>query len=144
MNCKKVQDLLYDYTNGELDIAVKAEIKMHLKGCELCQNDYAVLVKIKNTVKHDILTPPQTVLKRIKESSTNTKPSGIRAFPVLKPVLIHSFIIGLFLILGGFLYFEVFDKTSANELSKFYKDIYNISNDFYNQDSKYLNLTYRR
>ncbi len=58
MNCKKTQNFLFKYLEGELPKRDHDEILIHINQCQQCRNELTALENIRHELKSDILPSP--------------------------------------------------------------------------------------
>ena len=127
MKCKKIQKLiLTDYSDGELDQALKDEIKSHISTCSSCR-------QLEENLKKQIIYPlkkterveaPEEIWRKIKETIEGPERENAylsiqellaSLFAIRKPLLAAVSIVLVLLIGGGILTRSYFtERTSMN------------------------------
>jgi predicted anti-sigma-YlaC factor YlaD len=79
MNCKKYQELIYDYMDGSLSQDIEKEISEHLKVCRECREIYEreghLSELLKNAMDHKTssLVIDQSMIRRFKDEKRERK-----------------------------------------------------------------------
>ncbi|WP_286883743.1 anti-sigma factor family protein [Aneurinibacillus sp. UBA3580] len=95
MDCKTVQRLLADYTEGKLPLTVEEEVEKHLEDCEACQEEHAFYIDSTQQAllhspvlpaRYEHLTVSDRVMNRILEENKWAAPAPERAREIPQPM----------------------------------------------------------
>ena len=85
MSCRKAQELIHGYLDGELDLARSLEVEQHMHECERCARTFRSQTTLRSCLKNDSLyyPAPENLKKRIKtsllkEAGSEASPRGLR------------------------------------------------------------------
>jgi hypothetical protein len=120
MKCQSIKYILQDYFDGDLSIKIRTEIAAHLKICDICQQEYQELKKIRELAQHEVIPVPEpedrywdNAWQKI-ESRIAQQPNGIGIFEKVWEILRPQFqvarlaytaaIFCIGLMLGGYMF----------------------------------------
>jgi anti-sigma factor RsiW len=79
LSCKKTEELIHGYLDGELDLVRNLEFERHLRECDICARNYRSQTTLRSSLKNESLyySAPEQLKRRIQSSLRKEARSGM-------------------------------------------------------------------
>ncbi len=123
MNCKKIQNILFEYLEGELPNREQDEILTHINQCHQCCNELKALENLKDELKSDTLPlPTPGYWERLARKTLSGLAEKPRPLFIFRPAWSAGLVLaGILILIVNFYWFSAepvkrMAKTRVNDL----------------------------